>query len=130
MCEVQEIRYVHSMEHADYPDILQCGCICAGHMEQDLAGAREREAEFKADGRRRSRWLSRQWRISGSGNDFLNADGFHIVVYRRGKIWAARIKHKETGRSRSSKLPHSTPEAAKFAAFDAMVAMKKRLGIP
>src|SRR5438552_11120308 len=81
---------MHSLAHADYPNILECGRICAGHMEQDLAGAREREAEFKADARRRSRWLSRQWRISGSGNDFLNADGFHIVVYRRGKIWAAR----------------------------------------
>jgi len=47
MCEVQEIRYVHSMEHRDYPDTLRCGCICAGNMEQDVAAARVRDAGMR-----------------------------------------------------------------------------------
>ncbi len=29
MCENQDIRYVHQMQHPDYPHILECGCVCA-----------------------------------------------------------------------------------------------------
>jgi hypothetical protein len=39
MCEVQIVRYVHTMFHPDY-GTLEVGCICAGYMEQDLVGAR------------------------------------------------------------------------------------------
>ena len=44
MCETQPVRYVHTMEHPDYPDTLDVGCVCAGNMEQDYEAAREREA--------------------------------------------------------------------------------------
>lgn len=30
MCEAQEIRYVHHMEHPNYSGSLGCGCVCAG----------------------------------------------------------------------------------------------------
>jgi hypothetical protein len=40
MCESQAVRFVHYMEHDDYPEVLEVGCVCAGHMEQDLEGAR------------------------------------------------------------------------------------------
>ena len=43
MCETQEIRYVHYMEHSHYPDQLGVGCVCAGHMEEDYEGARRRD---------------------------------------------------------------------------------------
>jgi hypothetical protein len=29
MCEVQVIRYVHTLEHPDYPEALHVGCVCA-----------------------------------------------------------------------------------------------------
>lgn len=32
MCERQTIRYVHVMEHAEWDDELECGCVCAAHM--------------------------------------------------------------------------------------------------
>ena len=47
MCESVEIRYVHLMEHPDYPETLGVGCICAEHMEEDYvnpAPARENAA--------------------------------------------------------------------------------------
>src|SRR5271165_3475344 len=78
MCEAITIRYVHHMEHPDYADTLRCGCICAGYMEQDPAGAREREKSFKNRLSRRSKWLLRKWRTSYSGNEFINADGFNV----------------------------------------------------
>ena len=53
--------------------------------EDDLEGARQREPQFKNGRTRRSRWLSREWRTSAAGNDFLHTqDGFNVVVYRRG----------------------------------------------
>ncbi|MQT13074.1 hypothetical protein [Segnochrobactrum spirostomi] len=42
MCERQDIRYVPAMQHADYPEILHCGCICAGHMEANVERAAAR----------------------------------------------------------------------------------------
>ena len=30
MCQMQEIRYVHHMQHSQYPDVLGCGCVCDG----------------------------------------------------------------------------------------------------
>ncbi|MBO1518817.1 hypothetical protein J3U76_04035, partial [Oceanisphaera sp. DM8] len=46
MCESQSIRYVHHMEHPAYPEVLEVGCVCAGHMEEDVAAARTREASM------------------------------------------------------------------------------------
>ena len=40
MCETQEIRYVHHMEHPDYRESLGVGCICAETMEDDYEAPR------------------------------------------------------------------------------------------
>ena len=53
MCETQEIRYVHHMEHSSYAGQLGCGCVCGGRMEEDYEGAQRRELVFRnASGRR------------------------------------------------------------------------------
>lgn len=125
MCEARHVRFVHVMEHSSYPETLRVGCVCAGHMEENPAGARKREAGFKNDRGRRQRWLNRTWRMSASGNEFLNTnDGFNIVVYPKGAIWGARVEHRASGFHRSSKLPYDTSDRAKLAAFDAMIGMK------
>ena len=124
MCEVQDVRYVHVMEHSDYDLALRVGCVCAGHMEEDLVGARKREESFKANRSRRARWLTRQWRTSYAGNSYLNTDGFNIVVYPVGDGFGARIEHRETGWSQMSKRSYDTVEHAKLAAFDAMIVAK------
>ena len=33
MCETQDIRYIHYMEHPEYSHILEVGCVCAENME-------------------------------------------------------------------------------------------------
>jgi hypothetical protein len=108
MCEVQDVRYVHLMEHPDYGE-LRVGCICAGHMEENLVGAR---------------WLTREWQTSRVGNQYLNADGFNVVVFPVGDIWGARILDRETGRGRALKRPCVTEKDAKLAAFDALIASR------
>jgi hypothetical protein len=47
MCETAKIHFVHVMRHANYEGELEVGSVCAGHMQEDLAAARERESEFK-----------------------------------------------------------------------------------
>src|SRR4051794_12220886 len=70
MCEIQQIRFVHTMRHPEYPDELDCGCICAGHMEGDMSAARARETKMRHRADRKDRWLDRQWRRSKQGNAF------------------------------------------------------------
>jgi hypothetical protein len=124
MCETQEVRYVPTMEHPNYADALRVGCVCAGHMEQDLVGARKREEAFKASRGRRARWMTREWRTSMAGNEYLNTDGFNVVVYPVSDGFGTRIEHRETGWSRMSKRRYATGEHAKLAAFDAMIVAK------
>jgi hypothetical protein len=126
MCEVQIVRYVHTMIHPDYR-MLDVGCICAGHMEQDLVGAQRRETSFKQQLSRRVNWLRREWRVSYSGNEFINThDGFNVVIYQNGAIWGARFLDKRTGYSRYSRRAYASADAAKLATFDAIVHYKRR----
>lgn len=125
MCEVMTIRYVHAMEHPDYPEVLGCGCICAGHMEEDTVGARLREDSFKASRVRRKKWLTRRWWTTQTGADYVNAGGFHVSVWpKHDGSFAALVEHRASGRTRYSKRRYDTMEAAKLAAFDAMVGMR------
>lgn len=126
MCETQYVRYVHVMTHPDYDGELRVGCVCAGHMEQDLATARKREADYKNIALRRQNWLRRQWRISDAGNAYLNTDGFRIVVYRKDTNWGATITHRSSGYQRQSQRPYASSDLAKLATFDAMIDLKRR----
>ena len=126
MCEAQEIRYVHHMERPSYPQTLGCGCVCAGHMEDDYKGARDREKTMRNAGARRQRWLTRDWRTSRNGNPFLNADGYNIVVYPAGRAWSFRVTNRESSEAVSSRLPLPSLDVAKLRAFDAMIWMKQR----
>ena len=121
MCEVMPVRYIHAMEHPEYDDVLNVGCVCAGNMEQDYEGARQRERDFKKRQSRRKRWILREWRVSMSGNEFINTDGFNIVVFARGSSWSARVKRQDNGLQRFLQSRYPTADAAKLAAFDAMI---------
>lgn len=122
MCEAAEIRYVHIMEHPKH-ETLRCGCVCAGRMEQDVAGAVEREKRFRNRAVRQRNWLLRKWRISAKGNHYLNTDGFNIVVFfnRGSELWASSITDRRTGKAYYSKRPYETPTAARLGAFDGLM---------
>jgi hypothetical protein len=122
MCEVISIRFIHLMSHADYPDQLRCGCVCAGHMEEDLAAARKREFDFKSTLARRARWLSRKWRRSRAGNQYLNTNGFNVVVFPAGRGYGARVEYRWTDWARVARRVYPTEERAKLAAFEVLVA--------
>lgn len=128
MCEVQEIRYVHIMEHDDFPEPLRVGCICAGNMEEDRQSAKMRENAFKNFGRRRQNWLKRKsWRQSSGGNPTIKSDGYRITVFRKGdKIWSGVITELATGKETWARKRYRTESEAKLAAFDGMVWLMTR----
>jgi hypothetical protein len=51
MCGHAHIRYVHTMRHRDYSGDLECGCVCAGYMAEDMRAAEQREKKLEAGGR-------------------------------------------------------------------------------
>jgi hypothetical protein len=126
MCEVAEIRYAHQMIHPDYPDTLAVGCICAGFMEQDCERARSRERNFVNELGRRRNWLARKWRRSARGHEYLNTDGFNIVIYRRPDTWASRIVRRSGGKPLESKRRYPTSDAAKLGALDGLLWILRR----
>jgi len=127
MCETQEIRYVHYMQHPRYRDVLACGCVCAGHMEEDYEGSRQRELVLRNASARRRKWLTRYWRFSRNGNPFLNVEGYNVVVYPAGQGWGFRVSKRTTDQSVVSRRQLDSMDAAKLRAFDAMSWMKQRL---
>jgi hypothetical protein len=124
MCECVTVRYVHTMTHPDYFERLEVGCVCAGHMEEDLLGARQRESAFKSNHARRANWLKRTWRLDDLRNFeavSVNSRGFHVSVFPVVGGYGARVEHRQSGWRRVAKRIYPTAERAKLAAFDAMI---------
>ncbi|MBN4054913.1 hypothetical protein JYT15_00230 [Acidimicrobium ferrooxidans] len=112
MCDRPKIRYVHTMVHDDHDEDLGVGCVCAEKMCNSYKG-KEAEQVLRKKASRRSRWLSRKWRISGKGNPYLNANDIHVVIYRtRQGPWMYRVDGK------ASNASYSSVEEAKLASFD------------
>jgi len=123
MCETQIIRYVHHMKHPYYPDMLGVGCVCAGHMEGDLAAAKGRETSMKSRASKRDHWLSRKWLVSQNGNDYIRAYGYRIVVYERDDEWVACVND-DTNSFTKYISNNLTSDEAKLAAFDYIMQLK------
>lgn len=132
MCESVDIRYVHFMEHPDYPETLGVGCICAEHMEADYVNPRLREKKLRSKVQRRKTWPKRQWKVSYKGNSYLNTEGFNLAVFpisdAKGRLWGLRVTHRETGHSQAGRRRYPTEESAKRAALDALLWAKDNLG--
>ena len=116
MCGYQIIRYVHCMEHRRYRTLF-VGCVCAGKMEGNIAGAKKREADFKNRQTRRAKFLKRPWKQSKKGNEYLKIDEHVIVLYHNtnaGNIWKYSINNE------FCKTAYATREKAVAAVFDAL----------
>lgn len=130
MCESVEIRYVHYMEHPDYPETLGVGCVCAEHMEEDYTAPRAREKRLRAAARRRSTWGRRQWRISYAGNLYLNTEGYNLTVYPvagRSKGWKLAVSHRSSGARQEGRRLYPSTDAAQNAGLDALLWAKNHL---
>jgi hypothetical protein len=118
MCEAKEVRYVHSMQHDDYHEILDVGCECAARMEPSLRNAHARVREMKNRTKRRANWLTRKWRVSAKGNPWLKTHGHHITIFRKGSHWTFRVGREDDNFEHFANTTFRTPDEAKLAAFD------------
>jgi hypothetical protein len=118
MCESQTIRYVHHMSHPNYEQELKVGCICAGHMEQDLKSARKRDDLLKSRASKRKRWLSRKWKTSKKGNDYLKVDGYIVTVFYKNKNWVGNIKEIDGDYHKYSRKKYESSDKIKLVCFD------------
>jgi hypothetical protein len=118
MCESQSIRYVHHMEHPAFPQVLAVGCVCAGHMEGNIAAARGREASMQSRIGKRKRWTTRKWKVSNKGNPWIRADGYRVTVYKRGNGWATTVGSDDDSLVQHSRRSYPSIDQAKLAAFD------------
>lgn len=131
MCESRLIRYVHYMEHLDYPERLGVGCICAENMEQDYVAPRLREKKLRSAARRRANWARRIWMISQKGNLYMNVGKFNLTAFstedEKGRYWKLRVANRVTGHSQFGRRRFPSVEAAKLAGFDALAWAKQKL---
>ncbi|MGI2166212.1 hypothetical protein ACRN9L_09545 [Shewanella oncorhynchi] len=118
MCESQNVRYVHHMQHLNYPIILKVGCVCAGHLEGNLSAASNRERVARNWASRKKRWLTRKWKLSYKGNPRLNIEGFWVTVYNKEDKWGATVSSKNSSFSKYLYRKFDTENEAKLAAFD------------
>lgn len=122
MCGQEEIRYLHYMTHPEYPETLAVGCICAGKMEASYENAKQRERNWRNRAGRKQRWLSREWKVSQSGNPYLNVDGYNIVIfpYKKGRAvgkFGFRIEDPQE-EAHFSKGVFDNAREAQLASFD------------
>jgi hypothetical protein len=122
MCEVMTIRFVHTMEHPDYPKPLGCGCVCAGHMEEDYAAAEAREREMRNRASRRARFPRlRRWHATRNGNEAIETrDRFRVIIFARDGSWSGLVEDLDTGAKVFARRRYDNPNAVKLAAFDTM----------
>ncbi len=78
MCGKEQVRFVHIVEHGDFPQRLGVGCICAMKLSGDYVNPRNQEAKLRNKALRKKKWLTRKWRISAKGNEYLMLKGITL----------------------------------------------------
>jgi hypothetical protein len=124
MCEAQEIRYVHHMEHPSYP----LGAVACA------PGTWTTTTKARGSGKRRcatpGRGVNAGLPVTGvrhaTAIRSLMPTGYNIVVYRAGRAWGFRVTNRKSSEAVSSRLPLPSFDVAKLRAFDAMIWMKQR----
>lgn len=112
MCGNEIVRYIHVMQHVNYPEVVNAGCVCAGKMTDDYYGARLRDAAAKKKASRKSYWLKRKWKVRPNGTHALKFQGQSVGVCYYNSKWSYFIHRQFSDRSFDSL------SEAKLALFD------------
>lgn len=120
MCERVSIRYVHIMNHDEWFDEpLRCGCVCAGHMEEDIEGARNREATMRTRAGRRARFPKlKKWKRTDKGNERIDYRGRRVIIFASQGGYRVMLIYPD-GREWRGRKTYPTAREAKLRVFDA-----------
>ncbi len=122
MCGKEDVRYVHFMQHPNYRETLEVGCVCAEKMEDECgrekSRARRREAKLKNSADRRKRWPKLSgWKPSAKGNMYITKNNRRVVIFKHGLRFKFFIEDRRA--KYFSPRSYLDTEEAKLAAFDA-----------
>jgi hypothetical protein len=120
-CGYEQVRFIHVMRHEAVTRRFEVGCVCAGLMEENPKAAKKRDRKIRNIASRRARWLSRKWKKSRKGTQYLKTDGFTMGVYNFGEQYTFWVK------GWFSKKRFKTEEEAKLALFDAWEGRMQRV---
>lgn len=120
-CGHEQIRFVHILSHRDYSDRIRVGCVCAEQLTEDYVTPKRREYELRGRAARRERWLTRKWKLSRKGHEYLNTrDGHNVGIFEVGvgrfKAWID---------DRRGRIEYASAERAKLGICDALERMRK-----
>ena len=128
MCEKMTIRSIHVMSHSQYPQSLECGCICSGHMTDDVIGASARNEAIKSSIRKRTSFPKiKAWKLSAKGNRYINAGGFNIVLSKDNGRYKVGIKAVGDSKHKWGNRRYDTEESAQRGAYDALTYARAKL---
>ena len=126
-CEQAQVHFVHYMSHSDWPNYLLVGCVCAGHLEEDYSAPRRREQAVRNLAKRRQNFPTlKAWRMSRNGNQWIDRDGYRVVVFEKGGVWRGLVENTRTGRKVFAQRTYDSERAVKLGAFDAIRYMEAR----
>lgn len=115
MCGFDGLRFVHTMEHDDFEEQLDVGCVCAMYMSSDYVNPKKIEGFLRNKATRKKKWPGLNWKMSRKGNTYLKKDGVLIVIFPS-KFRCGRWSY-VVDKQFSSKT-YASEEEAKLASFD------------
>lgn len=97
-CGTQAIRHIHVLAHPAWPDLIETGCVCAGNLTEDSAGAHQRQLMMQNRSIARARKIKlanafvNNW-VHVSSNNFENSyNKKRIMLFKSGaQGWSYRI---------------------------------------
>jgi hypothetical protein len=113
LCDCPKVRFVHVMQHEEFPNAIHVGCICAGVMEDDILAAKERERQMRNRAKRKKTFAKRIWEEQRYGWS-LSFKGDTIQMFT--KPYLVRYKHGTTMVYKGKKIDNFL--SAVYAAFD------------
>ena len=117
LCGCKQVRYVHVMEHPDYFDYVEVGCVCAGVMEGDILAAKDRECLVRNRAKRKSNFPRRKWKTARNGNHYLKYKGETVFINRNGN-GRYNVRCDESSVWQYKGKPIDNFLSATYAAFD------------
>jgi len=67
---------------------------------------------------KRRRWLTRKWRVSVKGNEWIQADGYRVTVYPKADAWGVTVGRADDSFVQHGRRRYATSDKAKLAGFD------------
>ena len=89
-CGKRHVRYVHKLEHDEWPEDIEVGCVCAADLGLGEEARRgEREARNRAS--RLQRFIQNGWKTTKKGNPYKSYCDVRVAICGTGRYYKISI---------------------------------------